>query len=367
MGFRFFKRMNILPGVTLNLSKSGGSFSVGPQGARLTVGPQGARVSLGIPGSGLFYTTNFSLNKLGKLFGQSTGSAETAETDEAQAPTETPKQAKAPILQQSEQVTPDDIEKVTALDDHKSLAAGCKALASGNEDEALALFQQATHLADGAFLAGVLALKKRQLDEATQYLTAAVGKEQELGKQLSTYGINATMSLAVTEEVTAHVEPSLRGVLLALAEVYQAQEKQADAIACLERLQKIAPDDLVVKLSLAELLVEGRPGDQATLQRVVQFTEGIENESAIHAALLLFKAQALRGLGLLDAAQDLLTNTLRRQKDRPDELLRALRYQRGMVYESQGQVKKARSEFEKIYAEDPNYEDVATRLNLKKN
>ena len=59
IGFRFFKRMNVLPGVTLNLSKSGGSFSVGPQGARLTVGPQGARVSLGIPGSGLFYTTNF--------------------------------------------------------------------------------------------------------------------------------------------------------------------------------------------------------------------------------------------------------------------------------------------------------------------
>lgn len=30
MGFRFFKRLNILPGVTLNLSKSGGSVSVGP-------------------------------------------------------------------------------------------------------------------------------------------------------------------------------------------------------------------------------------------------------------------------------------------------------------------------------------------------
>lgn len=366
MGFRFFKRMNVLPGVTLNLSKSGGSFSVGPQGARLTVGPQGARVSLGIPGSGMYYTTNFSLSKIGKLFGKGTEATEATETAETQATTKTPAQAKAPVPQQSEQVTPDDIEKVAAPEEQKSLAAGCKALASGNEDEALAQFQQATHLADGAFLAGVLALKKGQLDDATQYLTTAVGKEQELGKQLATYGINATMSLAVTEEVAAHVEPSLRGVLLALAEVYQAQGKQADAVACLERLQKMTPDDLVVKLSLAELLVEGGPGDHATLQKVVQLTEGVENESAIQAALLLFKAQALRGLGLLDAAQEVLASTLRRQKDRPDELLRALRYERGMVYESQGQARKARSEFEKIYAEDPNYEDVATRLNLKK-
>ena len=366
MGFRFFKRMNVLPGVTLNLSRSGGSFSVGPRGARLTMGPQGARVSLGIPGTGLYYTTNFSLSKIRKFFGKGTGAAEAAETGDTQATTETPASAKAAPPQYSEQVTPDDIEKVSASEDHKPLTTGCQALAEGDEDVAFAQFQQATHLADGAFLAGVLALKKGRLDEATQYLTTAAGKEQELSKQLSSYGINATMSLAVTEEVAAHVEPSLRGVLLALAEAYQAQEKQADAVACLERLQQMAPDDLVVKLSLAELLVEGGPDDQATLQKVVHLTERIENESVLHAALLLFKAQALRRLGLLDAAQDLLTSTLRRQKDRPDELLRALRYERGMVYEGQGQTKKARSEFEKIYAEDPNYEDVVTRLNLKK-
>jgi tetratricopeptide (TPR) repeat protein len=330
------------------------------------MGPQGARVSLGIPGTGLYYTTNFSLSKIRKFFGKGTGAAEAAETGETPAATETPASAKAAPPQQSERVTPDDIEKMSVPEDQKPLTAGCQALVKGDEDAAFAQFQQASHLADGAFLAGVLALKKGQLAEATQYLTAAAGKEQELGKQLSTYGINATMSLAVTEEVAAHVEPSLRGVLLALAEAYQAQEKQADAVACLERLQKLAPDDLVVKLSLAELLVEGGPGDQMTLQRVVQLTEGIENESVIHTALLLFKAQALRRLELLDAAQDLLTSTLRRQKDRPDELLRALRYERGMVYEGQGQAKKARSEFEKIYAEDPNYEDVAIRLNLKK-
>src|SRR5262249_37454387 len=159
-------------------------------------------------------------------------------------------------------------------------------------------------------------------------------------KQLASCGVNATMSLAVTEEVAAHVEPSLRGVLLALAEVYQAQGKQSDAVACLERLQKIAPDDLVAKLSLAELLVESTPGNQETLQKVVQLTEGVENESAIHEALLLCKAQALRGLGLRDAALETLTKTLGRKKDRSDELIRALRYERAIVYEELGQTKR---------------------------
>src|SRR5215471_11602184 len=73
MGFRFFKRLSILPGVQLNLSKSGGSVSIGPQGAKLTLGTSGGRVTVGAPGTGLSYTTSFSLGKLGKLFGWSSG------------------------------------------------------------------------------------------------------------------------------------------------------------------------------------------------------------------------------------------------------------------------------------------------------
>ncbi|MEQ1505404.1 MAG: DUF4236 domain-containing protein [Myxococcota bacterium] len=56
-GFRFWRRVKIAPGVTLNLSKSGASVSVGPQGAHVTVGTTGARVTLGLPGTGLFWTS----------------------------------------------------------------------------------------------------------------------------------------------------------------------------------------------------------------------------------------------------------------------------------------------------------------------
>jgi hypothetical protein len=56
MGFRFFKRIKLMPGVTMNLSKSAPSFSFGPRGMKYTVGASGTRTTLGIPGTGLYYT-----------------------------------------------------------------------------------------------------------------------------------------------------------------------------------------------------------------------------------------------------------------------------------------------------------------------
>jgi hypothetical protein len=56
MGFRFQRRIRIVPGLRLNLSKSGVSASVGGRGSWLTFGPRGKRATVGIPGTGLLYT-----------------------------------------------------------------------------------------------------------------------------------------------------------------------------------------------------------------------------------------------------------------------------------------------------------------------
>ncbi|MBW2075515.1 MAG: DUF4236 domain-containing protein, partial [Deltaproteobacteria bacterium] len=216
------------------------------------------------------------------------------------------------------------------------------------------------HLADGAYLAGFLALKQERLEEAANYLATAAEKHSRLGRYFSKYGISATMSLPITDlsacghaqagEVSAHVGPDLRGVLLGLVEVYQRQEHWQDAIACLEKLRRLEPDDVVVKLSLAELLLDARPGDKNVCRKVVRLTEGIKNETPVHAALMLYKAKALRHLGLATAARDTLTAVLRRKKGRSEELLKALRYERALVYEDLGQRRRSRSELEKLYA-----------------
>ncbi|GEM_PF-985047 len=55
MGWRFHRVLNIIPGVRLNVSKTGVSTSVGPRGADLNIGPHGVTANAGVPGTGLSY------------------------------------------------------------------------------------------------------------------------------------------------------------------------------------------------------------------------------------------------------------------------------------------------------------------------
>jgi hypothetical protein len=57
MGFRFRKGVKLAPGVRLNLSKSGTSFSFGGRGATVNVRGRRVRTTLGIPGTGLSYVS----------------------------------------------------------------------------------------------------------------------------------------------------------------------------------------------------------------------------------------------------------------------------------------------------------------------
>jgi hypothetical protein len=57
MGLRFYKRMRICPGLSLNLSGSGPSLTMGVRGAHVTVGRRGVTKTLGLPGTGVFYTS----------------------------------------------------------------------------------------------------------------------------------------------------------------------------------------------------------------------------------------------------------------------------------------------------------------------
>jgi hypothetical protein len=65
MGFRFRKVISVLPGVKINLSKSGVSTSLGGKGATVNVGSSGKRTfTLGIPGTGLSYQMPLGMGAL---------------------------------------------------------------------------------------------------------------------------------------------------------------------------------------------------------------------------------------------------------------------------------------------------------------
>src|SRR6202453_1879235 len=55
--FRFYRRVHLLPGVSLNLSKSGPSLTMGMRGAHVTVGSRGVTRTVGLPGTGIYYTS----------------------------------------------------------------------------------------------------------------------------------------------------------------------------------------------------------------------------------------------------------------------------------------------------------------------
>jgi len=346
MGLRFFRRIRVAPGVTLNLSKSGGSLSFGPRGAKMTVGPRGVRRTAGIPGTGVYHTTHSGY-----------GGATKRRTSGRQARVAPP----IPATRPEDRLSLGFFKRLFTPKGEEHFVDGMRQFVMSHEAAALRHFAQATHIADAAFMAGILSLKRKNFNDAERFLKAARSQRASLGRHFQKYGVAASAALAITEEFTTLVAADVRGVLLALTEAYQHQGQWKEAVGPLRQLHRRDPDDLVVRLSLAELAVE-ESGTKKSCQTAVELAAGIDNESALHAALLLYKGMALRRLKLLTAARDTLTAALRRTKDRPDELLRAIRYERALVYDALGQAKRARSEWGRVYAEAPDFEDVAARL-----
>lgn len=56
MGFRFHKSISIIPGIRVNVSKTGMSVSVGSAPLTVNVGKSGTKVTTSIPGTGLSWS-----------------------------------------------------------------------------------------------------------------------------------------------------------------------------------------------------------------------------------------------------------------------------------------------------------------------
>ena len=336
MSFRFWRRIRIAPGVTLNLSKSTASLSFGPRGAKYTVSPRGNRAMAGLPGTGLFYTVHEPRR---------------------------PSVANAPRVAQRDRLNLGFFQRLFTPVDERVLVDGLKALNAGDEGAALKAFEKAAGLPDAAWMAGMLQLRREEFASARRNLEAALDGLDRLGGLFEKYGIAAQVTFPVTPEVDAHARPCERGTRLALVEIAQFEGHRAGAMSHVERLLAIEPDDPVVLLSFAELALDP-PEDRALMDRVVRATAQVQNETPVDTAILLYRGKALAALGLADAAIDVLTLANRRRKDRPEPLLHQIRYDRAILYDETGQRVRARSEFERIYAADPSFEDVAQRLGI---
>ncbi len=340
MAIRFFRRIKIAPGVSLNFSKSGGSLSLGPRGAKVTAGRRGIRRTVGLPGTGLFYTDH-------KNYGTNPPA----------------RQASASAPQVTSALNLGFFKKLFTPPEEKAFIAGLKAIHNDDEKEAYTKLLQASTIPDAWFTAAMLAMRMEKADLAEPLLKQALEAPRDLGKHYKKYGLSCSFSFAITERMRVEVVPSPRGALLALAEVHQKLGRWEDSVDELRALVRAEASDPFARLALCEMLISEQ-GDEAACKEVVRLSKGIENTEEVAAAILLWKGIALQRLRIPNAALETFTLALRRKKDRSEALLQALRYERALTYACLGKRSRARAELEKLYAEAPGYEDVAERLGL---
>lgn len=338
MSFRFWRRIRIAPGVTLNLSKSSASLSFGPRGAKYTISPHGNRVTAGLPGTGLFYTVRDSSGK-----GSGKGSSA------------------AVSVASRNRLNLGFFQRLVTAPHERRFIDAIKALHAEDDVLALSLFEQCAQIADAAWMAGMVCLQADHLDRAETYFLAALVDARQLGVVSTKYGINARAKLPVTTEVDVYVGTDEKGTRLVLAEIAQTQGLHRKALQQLDKLLLLDPSDPVVQVAFAELVLD-TPQDRALLDRVVRSTAATGNETPVHTAVQYYRAKALVALGLPAAAIDVLTLANRRHKDRSALLMQQIRYDRAVLYEQVGRRADARREFERLYAQDPGFEDVAQRV-----
>jgi tetratricopeptide (TPR) repeat protein len=164
------------------------------------------------------------------------------------------------------------------------------------------------------------------------------------------------VNIDITSNITAVVPVDGLAATLLLVELYQSQRRVREAMALLEDIEALAGEPLL-KLSLCELYASRDMWDE-----IIERGKGVESEDDITLEIMIYYGQAMQQKGLYEAAVTVFSKALRRKKDRSPDLLLEAAYWRAVSYQEQGKSSRANQEFQKIYAEAPDFRDVAQRL-----
>jgi len=336
MGFRInTRRIKIFPGITMNLSKTGTSFSFGPRGLKYTVGPKGVRSSFGIPGTGVYYTTS-------KKWNSSQQSVQKGKQQSVQ---------QMGLLQ-----------KLFLSDEEKAFFEGINLLSQNQKDAAYQIFIKHAETADCSFMAGYLAMGYADFASAERFFVQCRSKLDKLGTIATKLQNRCEFLLEITKYIDCPIHLDKKGLFLALAESYQHQKMESSALSLLRKLNDEIPEDKIVILSLMEISAVSNISTTGELTDLLIKTKFMENNEPVDTNILYYRAYISYKLGLRDPAIEQLTKLLQKRKGIPIDLLLDIRYLRGRIYEELGNLKKSKADYQVVYANDPNYKDVSTRL-----
>jgi len=349
MPMRFRRSIKLGKGVRLNVSKSGFGVSAGVRGARYSVHSSGRRTrSIGIPGTGVGFVSTSS----GGSKGTSTGGSRSRRQQVVVPPETFAAGLRKPGLFSGKA--------------EKRYHEGVHAYLRGEHQKALTALEEVL-AADpsriSAHLIAAICVGKVDGPDADQirHLEALISSDAAMPdklqmKYLPPAIVSLTLMGKITENINAEVPFDSTGATLLLAEHYQEADRLDDAIGLIQQLYEANPNDPVIKLSLADLLMADGDHDG-----VVEVAAGATNDSDLGAALLHLRGAALFALGHLTGALDAFKDALAKPS-RDAELLKVIRYDRALAYDAAGQKGRATQDFERIFAHDPGYLDVRERL-----
>ncbi|AYO30643.1 DUF4236 domain-containing protein [Biomaibacter acetigenes] len=329
MGWRLRKSIKIAKGVRLNVSKSGLGLSVGGKGFRVGVGPKGAYTSTSIPGTGLY-----SINYLGK-----TKSANSYESTVH----ENTKQYYENIQM------PRELSKKFVKDDP---IGGLGIIA------AIVLLFISWPL---AFIVGILScIWINKKEKASPH-----GQAKEFFIKGKTAYRNGDYQKAL-ECFSKVIElcPDTYSFYPEVAFLYRMAGKLQEAINLFEKYLEVYPEDHIVKLNYG--ITYGHLGDYEKLIEILQtLPVDVKQELPVINAM----GYAYLALNKPELAIEILEKGPVRSRKIMDEQMKNFRYLLGTAYKENGDTAKAIKEFQKIYAEDANYNDVKDilqELSMKK-
>lgn len=328
MSIRFQRRIKLLPGLRLNISKSALGLSLGVPGARASINTRGEiYTSAGIPGSGLYSIERVNLKSRKR-------SRKKIQPGELAQPIPTP--------------TIFASRKKKAL--HRALHAGTveAILAVGDKHPEISLVAEAhalpRHLmGTSQDLPKLLATAKKLWERRSEF------SEEPLFYE---YAKGAEITLAAAPGVQIPMEYGLIPLGLIYVELLQLNQDFEKALEVAETL----PANQATALAVCESELQLGRWDS-----VLETTDEIENIDDATALLLIYRAIALRQLGHLDGSIEAL-RLARSSKKRHEDVLNKALFERARTYHAMGKSNQAKKDLEKIIATDSDFPGVDSFL-----
>ncbi|MGI9117191.1 MAG: DUF4236 domain-containing protein [Gaiellales bacterium] len=331
MGFRLRRSAKVVPGVRINLSKSGAGVSIGGIGGRYSMSPTGRRTRT--LGSGIIPGVYYQTQKGGSRTTQPRPSARAQAA--APPPPPPPPPPKPGLL--APRGEKDLYAAVQTQDPHAIRRVG----------DTEADFRVASYSIAGLMLLDTADAEAESLLEPV----FASHSDPAADAFMRTY-MHTRLDLPIAPGITATLPINRDAIGLALAEVKQRRGDLAGAIDVVEQLEPTT----YAAVSLAELYAQSARWDD-----VVRLTEGTANADDASMLLLAYRAEAFREQGFHDAAAIALKEALR-FKSRAPEIRRFALMERARVALARGRKAAARKDLETILAEDSAYPGVREAL-----